>query len=86
MHLELSKKLGLPYLEDGNGLLVSKPLSGFLTSPLMPANIVSELDTAHVYFTGLHVSNNTEGDDKSLDRCASDPEVQAAVAKLTAGE
>jgi len=29
-------------------------------------------------------SNDTEGDNKSSNRCASDPEVQAAVAKLTA--
>jgi hypothetical protein len=76
----------LSKLPDSN-LLVSKSSPGFGTSPSMPANFATEQDIARTYFTGLpDASNDTEGDNKSSNRCASDPEVQAAVAKLTAGE
>jgi len=85
MHLRLSKQLGLPYLEDASDLLVSNALrSGFVVSPLLPINVASEGNIAHIYLPDA--SNGTDDDDKWLDRCASDPVVQAAVAKLTAGE
>jgi hypothetical protein len=87
MHLGISKRLGLPYIEDDSNLLVSNPLPDFGSSPLMPINMASERENTRIYFTGLpDGSNDTEADDDSLDRCASDPEVRAAVAKLTAGE
>jgi len=87
MYLKLSKQLGLPYIEDASDLLVSNALSGSVASPLMPVNVASEGNIAHIYFADLpDASNGTDSDDKSLDRCASDPEVQAAVAKLTAGK
>ena len=87
MYLKLSKQLGLPYIEDASDLLVSNALFGSVASPLMPVNVASEGNIAHIYFADLpDASNGTDSGDKSLNRCASDPEVQAAVAKLTAGE
>jgi hypothetical protein len=81
-HPEFSKQLGLPYPEDTSDLLFSKTLSGFVTSPLIPGTIASK---RNIYFTDSpNASNGTDSEDKN--RCASDPEVQAAVAKLTAGE
>jgi len=82
MNPDVSKRLGLPYIKNDSDLLVSKPLPGFGTSPLIPT-IASENEITSVGL--LDGSNDTEGVNKDLDRCTEDPEVQAAVAKLTAG-
>ena len=83
MHLDLSKQLGLPYVEHN----ISKPLPDFGTSLFIPTTVASERESTRIYFTSSpDESNYNESDDRRSDRCASDPAVQAAVAKLTAGE
>lgn len=87
IHPELSNLLGLPIFEDDSGLLVSHSSPGSRISPLIPIPILSDRDVTLICLTGpLPASNYNEGDDNNTNRCSSEPEVQAAVAKLTAGE
>jgi hypothetical protein len=84
MHLAPSNLFRLPPSDTDSGLLNSKLTPGPWTSPLIPINIASQWELAHIYFSSLpETANDTESEIEN--RCASDPDVQAAVARLTAG-
>lgn len=77
-HLKLSKQMGLPY-DDSTGDFFSRPPLA-LGSPL-PIDFSPAQDDTLSFESPIDSDNITVS--ANPDRCATDPEVQAAVAKLT---
>lgn len=88
MHMGLSKQLGLPYVGDGNLFQVAPgPALGLQSIAFAPANATYAGNGPQIQSDGKLVTQNTSDSDADYpSRCASDPEVQAAVAKLSTGE
>lgn len=83
-HLKLSKDMGLPYddyLDDVSPILPLPPIA--LGAAIVDRDIHPTAANDTIYFES---SASFDREAAAKDKCASDPEVQAAVATLAMGE